>query len=178
MKSIFESLLNDPFLKNMLDLDLYRANEEEEKEEEPKESSYTMVERKEYKDGELVNSYKRTRKVVDGKVVEDTLEREPKLESKSTPKLESCNGAKSEEKCKCDKGNEPKQYCKKEDIEVKADCSKMKNKHDFFDKNSDRIIAMEKRMLELEKKQKANLERELEREEKKEKIISLLRELL
>lgn len=178
MKSIFESLLKDPFLQGMLELDLFKANEEEEKEEEPKESSYTMVEKKEYKDGELVNSYKRTRKVVDGKVVEDTLEREPKLECKSTPKLKGCNGAKSEEKCKCDKGDEPKQYCKKEAAEEKADCSKLKNEHDFFAKNSDRIIAMEKRMIELEKKQKANLERELEREAKKEKIISLLRELL
>ena len=101
MSDFFDSLINDPLFKRMSQME--SLNEDEE----TKGDSYTLVEKKEYENGELVSSYKRTRKVKDGKVIEDTLEREPKLESKSTPKLEGCNGAKSEEKCTCNKEDEP-----------------------------------------------------------------------
>ena len=104
MSDFFDSLINDPLFKRMEQMSLLNEGEE------AKGDSYTLVEEKEYENGELVNSYKRTRKVKDGKVIEDTLEKEPKLENKCTEESKEscclCNKEEAEEKCTCNKEDE------------------------------------------------------------------------
>lgn len=76
MSDFFDCLINDPLFKRMEQMSLLNKGEE------TKGDSYTLLEEKEYENGELASSYKRTRKVKDGKVIEDTIEKEPKPENK------------------------------------------------------------------------------------------------
>lgn len=104
MSDFFDCLINDPLFKRMEQMSLLNKGEE------AKGDSYTLIEEKEYENGELANSYKRTRKVKDGKVIEDTIEKEPKPENKCSKKTKgSCYSYKEgdvKEKCTCNKENE------------------------------------------------------------------------